>query len=261
MSFLKKRKFTDAENSNGKTQPHVSRHKVEDVALKTSVNSECGVPNVLSFSVNHLDPNSYDEQYGSLKSFITGANPAYRQELVKLLFPLFANSYLDLIAKGFLINAQSFFSKYSGDLMAEFKEDIQNLQAITDSERLKSSDTAANFRRSKYVVKLSHKVFTYFMQYLRSSEHLLLLQLINRNFAIEISQSKPGQNIGYNGNEEEKDTTVNQKSMKDAKHPKSMVEKDDATLKTLKESIDKIRNGPACVPSVSFYTFQNAYQG
>lgn len=261
MSFLKKRKFRDGEDSSGKFQAHGTKHKVEDAALKTSVKSECGIPNVLSFSVNHLDANSYDEQYGSLKSFITGANPAYRQELVKLLFPVFANSYLDLIAKGFLNNAQNFFSKYSSDLMADFKDDIQNLQSITDSERLKSSDTAANFRRSKYLIKLSHKVFTYLMQYLRSSEHLLLLQLINRNFAIEISQSKPGQKIGCNGDEEEKDTGINQKVHKDNKHSKTVVEKDDASLKSLKESIDKIRNGPACLPSICFYTFQNTYQG
>lgn len=259
MSFLKKRNFSNGDNSSVKSVQHVLG--VEDVALKNSVNIESGVPNVLSFSVNNLDPNSYDEQYGSLKSFITGANPAYRQELIQILFPVFANSYLDLIAKGFLVNAQSFLSKYSSDLGVEFKEDIQNLQAITDSERLKSSDTAANFRRSKYCINLSHKVFTYFMQYLRSSDHMLLLQLINRNFSIEITQTKPGQRPGYNGTKEENDAVPNAKTNKDSKHHKNVVEKDAASLTTLKESIDKVRNGPACLPSVCFYTFQNAYQG
>lgn len=258
MSFLKKRKFTDGENASAKSKEHLM--KVEDVALKNSVSIESGVTNVLSFSVNTLDPNNYDEQYGSLKSFITGANTAYRQELVKILFPVFANSYLDLVAKGFLVNAQNFLTKYSSDLAADFKEDIQNLQAITDSERLKSSDTAANFRRSKYCISLSHKVFTYFMQFLRSNENMLLLQLMNRNFSIEITQSKPGQKNGVDGIEDETDD-VKVKTSKDSKHHKPVAEKDDSSLKALKESIENVRNGPACLPSVCFYTFQNAYQG
>jgi len=259
MSFLKKRKFTDGENLGGKLKEQHAL-KVEDVALKNSVSIESGVSNVLSFSVNHLDPNTYDEQYGSLKSFITGANSAYRQELVKILFPVFANSYLDLVAKGYLSLAQNLMTKYSGDLAADFKDDIQNLQAITDSERLKSSDTAANFRRSKFSLSLSHKVFTYFMQYLRSNDNMLLLQLMNRNFAIEITSTKPGQKLRVNGVEEESDE-VKAKTAKESKHHKPVVEKEDASLKALKESIESVRNGPACLPSVCFYTFQNAYQG
>ena len=82
-----------------------------------------------------------------------------------------------------------------------------------------------------------------------------------RNFSIEITQTKPGQRPGYNVAKEENDDVPNAKTNKDSKHHKSVVEKDAASLTTLKESIDKVRNGPACLPSVCFYTFQNAYQG
>ncbi|EDO43158.1 predicted protein, partial [Nematostella vectensis] len=261
MNFLKKRKYADSEIAQ--TKEHAStQQKLEDVALRTAVNNECGIPNILSLSVNHLDSSTFDEQFGNLKSFILDVNPAYRSELAKLLFPMFAVCYLELIAKGHLISAQNFFSKYSGDLALEHKEDIQHLQAITDSERLKSSDIAANFRRSKYVLRLSSKVFTYFMQYLRSSDRVLLLQLLSRNFSIEISNRKPGQSTnGDIGEEEVDDNTSHVKSAKDVKQTKISAQKEDASLLALKNSIARIRGGPACLPSVCLYTFNNAYQG
>lgn len=259
-SFLKQRKYTESESS---LKDFPAEQKMEDLAFKTTVCNESGVPDVFSFAINSSDPAMLDEQFSNLKSFITGTNQAYRQELSKFLFPLFANIYLDLVVKGQTIPAQTLFTKHSGDFSIEHKEEIQHLQAITDLERLKSSDTASNFRRSKFVVKLSNKVFTYFLQYLRSGDHVLLLHLLNKHFSIEISYSKPGQKP--NGGEVETDeteaSTSSYRATRGGKQAKSTTEKEHEHLVTLKESIGHIRNGPACLPSVCFYSFLNAYQG
>ena len=259
-SFLKQRKYTDSESS---LKEFPVEQKMEDLVFKATVCNESGVPDVFSFAINNSDPAMLDEQFSNLKSFITGTNQAYRLELSKFLFPLFANIYLDLVVKGQAIAAQSLFSKHSGDFLIEHKEEIQHLQAITELERLKSSDTASNFRRSKFVVKLSNKVFTYFLQYLRSADHVLLLHLLNKHFSIEISHSKPGQK--QNSDEVETDeteaSTVNYRTTKGAKQARSNTEKENENLVALRESIGHIRNGPACLPSVCFYSFLNAHQG
>ena len=259
-SFLKKRKYTESAST---LKDFTAEQKMEDMAFKTTVCNESGILDVFSFATNSSDPAILDEQYTSLKSFITGTNQAYRQELSKILFPMFANIYLDLVAKGQTIPAQTLFTKHSGDFSIEYKEEIQHLQVITDLERLKSSDTACNYRRSKFVVKLSNKVFTYFLQYLRSGDHVLLLHLLNKHFSIEISHSKPGQK--QNGNEAETEETElsssTYRATRGAKQAKSITEKDNENLVTLRESIGHIRNGPACLPSVCFYSFLNSYQG
>lgn len=259
-SFLKQRKYTESESS---LKDFPVEQKMEDMAFKTTVNNESGIPDVFSYAINNSDPAVLDEQFSNLKSFITGTNQAYRQELSKLLFPMFANIYLDLVVKGQTIAAQTLFTKHSGDFPIEHKEEIQHLQAITDLERLKSSDTASNFRRSKFVVKLSNKVFTYFLQYLRSGDHVLLLHLLNKHFSIEISHSKPGQK--QNGDDVETEDieapTLSYRARRGGKQAKSGTEKENGNLVALKESIGHIRNGPACLPSVCFYSFVNAHQG
>ena len=260
-NFLKKRKYTESE---GAIKEFSSEQKVEDMAFKTTVCNESGTSNVFSFAINSSDPAVLDEQYSTLKSFITSTNQAYRSELSKLLFPLFANIYLDLVSKGQSIAAQSLFAKHSGDFSIDHKEEIQHLQAITDVERLKSSDTASTFKRSKYVLKLSKKVFTYFLQYLRCGHHVLLLHLLNKHFSIEMSYNKPGQR--HNGDEvETEDTdipsTTTHRATRGGKHAKSSAEKENETLVTLRESIGRIRSGPGCLPSVCFYSFLNTYQG
>jgi len=259
-SFLKKRKHTERASP---LKEFTTEQKVDDMAFKTTVCNESGIPDVFSFAINSSDPAILDEHYSNLKSFITGTNQAYRLELSKFLFPMFANIYLDLVAKGQTIAAQTLFTKHSGDFPIEYKEEIQHLQVITDLERLKSSDTASNFRRSKYVVKLSNKVFTYFLQYLRSGDHVLLLHLLNKHFSIEISHNKPGQR--QNGDEaetEEADISPSSyRVTRGAKQTKTTTEKENDNLVALRESIGHIRNGPACLPSVCFYSFLNAYQG
>ncbi|KAL9982430.1 hypothetical protein ACROYT_G004470 [Oculina patagonica] len=259
-SFLNQRKYTESESS---LKEFPVEQKMEDLAFKTTVCNESGIPDVFSFAINSSDPAMLDEQFFNLKSFITGTNQAYRLELSKFLFPMFANIYLDLVVKGQTVAAQTLFTKHSGDFPIEHKEEIQHLQAITDLERLKSSDTASNFRRSKFVVKLSNKVFTYFLQYLRSGDHVLLLHLLNKHFSIEISHSKPG--LKQNGEDLETDDieapTLSSRATRGGKQAKSSTEKENENLVALKESIGHIRNGPACLPAVCFYSFLNAYQG
>lgn len=259
-NFLKKRKYTEGVSS---VKDFTAEQKVEDMAFKTTVSNETGITDVFSFAINSCEPAILDEQYSSLKSFIIGTNQAYRQELSKFLFPMFANIYLDIVAKGQAIPAQTFFSKHSGEFSIEHKEEIQHLQVITDLERVKSSDVASNFRRSKFVVKLSNKVFTYFLQYLRSGDHVLLLHLLNKHFSLEITHSKPGQK--QNGDEIENDAGENavssHRATRAVKQTKSMTDKENENLVTLRESIGRIRSGPACLPSICFYTFVNASQG
>lgn len=258
--FLMKRKYTESETSS--PPKDINAEEIEDMALSTSISNESGMSNVFSFAVNNSNPSIFDEQYSNLKSFITGANQVYRLELSNLLFPMFANIYLELVAKSNSAAAITFFTKHSSEFAADHKEEIQHLQIITDNERSKSSDMASTFRRSKFVVKMSSKVFAYFMQYLRSGNHFILLHLLNKNFCMEISHAKPGQRQ-HSEDQDGDGTSVTSAAHRGSgsKHSTAGSERESESLVCLKESIGQIRNGPACLPSVAFYTFMNAYQG
>ena len=260
-NFLMKRKYAESETS----VQSINTERLEEMALSTSISNETGITNVFSFAANNnSNPSLFDEQYSNLKSFITGANQVYRTELSTLLFPMFANIYLELVVKCYSSAASGFFSKHSGDFMSEHKEEVQHLQGITCVERVGTSDVANAFRRRKYAVKLSKKVFSYFIQYLRSGQHTLLLQILNKSLHIEVTHSKPGRRISV---EDEPDLEVSSTAPAlnrvggTAKHSSTDPVKDCEGLAALNASIEQIRNGPACIPSVSFYTFRNAYKG
>ena len=187
-SFLKARKYSGLISDLVDFRPDCS---VMDALMKQAIESESGQNNVLAFSATTKDALAYfqqlEEQFIALKTFIAGTNQAYKQELIGLKYPLFVNMYLEFVEKSQDKKSMLFYNQHVGDFITEHKEELQHLRGITGPEKLSTSDIAANFRKSKFVYKLSHKVFVRLLQFLSTQNRSVLLHFIDKNIHLDVN--------------------------------------------------------------------------
>lgn len=183
-NFLKARKY-------GGIVTDLVDCSVMDILVKQAIESESGQNNVLTFSAATKEISGYfkllEEQFVALKTYIAGTSPAYKQELVGLKFPLFVNIYLELVQKTRDKRSMLFYNQHVGDFLTEHKEELQHLRGITGPEKLSTSDVAANFRKSKFVHKLSYKVFMNLLHFLSTQNRSILLHFIDKNIHLDIN--------------------------------------------------------------------------
>eukprot|EP00794_Sanderia_malayensis_P005269 gene5269-5935_t len=217
--------------------------------------------NLITYSSQRNDLNIHEEQYRNLKTFLAACNGAYRAELLSLLYPIFSIFIMDLLEMEQTALAFSFFNKYSCDHEEMHKKDLDiwlqlfnSCDNSSNSVNVSSSvvaSTLTDLKNRKFSVALNGKVFGYFMQHLRNNNHSLLLQAINRNINIKIT-------------DESKNYESNIKLSKDYDGNESEVNSDianDIEVKFLKECIEQVENTSKAKPSVTLYSFSNAFQG
>lgn len=257
-NFLKTRKYSASKDLKMDVEPVCS---VMEMVVEKAIESESGHDNILSFSSTSKDAMAYfqqlDEQFLALKTFIAGTNQAYKQELIGLKYPIFVNIYLELIEKGQEMKALLFYNQHLADFVAEHKEELQHLRGITGPEKLSTSDTAAHFRKSKFVYKLSHKVFTYLLQFLSGGNRSLLLHYIDKNIHLDVNNAKLSlAQMDFDGNCEVKEGKELPSKQKSVDHGKST-----SILAELHESIKAVKDEPPDLPSIIFHKVSNCDQG
>lgn len=248
-NFFKIRKYTGVSPDLDQSTPDT----IMDVLVKQAIESESGQSSVLSFSGTSKDASVYfqqlEEQFIALKTFIAGTNPSYRQELIGMKYPVFVNIYLELVEKSHDKKSVPFYNQHVGDFLTDHKEELQHLRGITGPEKLSTSDIAANFRKSKYVHRLSHKVFIYLLQFLSGQNRSILLHFIDKNIHLEVNNVRASLLEGY--------TEVGGREK-----TKISVKKNDLTVPTeLLDAIKAMRDEPPNLPTVILHSLTNFTQG
>ena len=249
LNFLKVRKYSGVISDLGDVTPKFS---AMDVLVKQAIEAESGQNNVLAFSTTTKDASAYfqqlEEQFIALKTFIAGTNPAYKQELIGLKYPLFVNIYLELVGKSQDKKSMLFYNQHVGDFLTEHKEELQHLRGITGPEKLSTSDIAARFRKSKFVYKLSHKVFLNLLQFLSSQSRSILLHFTDKNIHLDVNNARTSLLETSERISREKD--------------KASKEMESSALPTeLMDAIKAMREEPPNVPTVMLHSVTNCQQG
>ncbi|XP_028391086.1 TAF5-like RNA polymerase II p300/CBP-associated factor-associated factor 65 kDa subunit 5L [Dendronephthya gigantea] len=246
-NFFKIRKYS------GVDLVQSTQDSIMDVLVKQTIESESGQSNVLSFSTTTKDATVYfqqlEEQFIALKTFIAGTNSAYRQELIGMKYPIFVNIYLELVEKSQDKKSVPFYNQHVGDFLTDHKEELQHLRGITGPEKLSTSDIAANFRKSKYVHRLSHKVFIYLLQFLSGLNRSILLHFIDKNIHLEVNNVRTSLLESYTEDVGREKTKVG-------------VKKTDLTVPTeLLDAIKAMKDEPPNLPTVVLHNITNCTQG
>ena len=206
--------------------------------------------NLITYTSLKNEVDSYDEQYLSLKTFLTACNGTYRAELSQILFPIFSVFVTEQLDIEQLSSAQTFFQKYYNDHEEKHKRELEDLLQLIKVNEFDSIFKARLFdlKSRKFSVTLSSKIFGYLMQHLRNNNHSLLLQTINKNLDIKtLDDSKlEGATEWMSGEAME---------LGDADAP------EDNDVRLLKESIQRVEAASKTKPSITLYSFVNAYQG
>uniref|UniRef100_A0A0D9WWN5 TFIID subunit TAF5 NTD2 domain-containing protein n=1 Tax=Leersia perrieri TaxID=77586 RepID=A0A0D9WWN5_9ORYZ len=267
----------------GFRQAELALLQEEQTRLSASSSSQ----STAALSRSENDPARYYEGYSKLRTWAYSSLDKYKNELLRILYPVFVHCFMDLVAERHTQEAQSFFHTFRED--HDHSRDLKKLESILSPLHLEFS-------------------YELLLQYLHNTQALAVLGIINEHITFEVS---PGQSplicddldavvlIGTN-----KDLTkqINQKEVhwgkrsseggkqggshkktkkdkfvgatgKNMKSETSMVSvaprvKPELTLPTMSVEVEQsiledLRNraqlNSLSLPSVSFYTFLNTH--
>ncbi|XP_076307398.1 TAF5-like RNA polymerase II p300/CBP-associated factor-associated factor 65 kDa subunit 5L [Tachypleus tridentatus] len=264
-SFLRRRQYSDSETFK---KSDLNIHQVlQEMTLNATVCVGTGMRNAFSYTSISGDATAVDQQYTRLKNFLSEALEPYKSELSYILFPMFIHLYLELVTNGQKTAAQKFHSRHHGLFLhsQEYKSVAESLCSIVTLQDLAKFSTVKEIRENKFHVQLSEDCVEYFLKFLKDNDQLILLQVLNMYFCIEVVNLSDRDSSNLHIQEDSPPIKVSQISspvceIKNEKSPKSLTNSKES-LEALKQAIKKVSESPPCLPSVCLYTVNNTNQG
>ncbi|OAP64561.1 hypothetical protein AYL99_00533 [Fonsecaea erecta] len=159
-------------------------HRTEATLRAESSNQE--IPKDAELKPTPSGPPRYYEMFVRLQAWTDDALDIYKPEVMRLLWPIFVYSYLDLVKQFYPKEATRLFQKFSEDFRKEHEYDLRGLEHITLPEH--GEDKIAKlYRDNKYRLSLSNPAYVYFMQFLESlpqSGYKLFMNIVEHNLDI-----------------------------------------------------------------------------
>ncbi|XP_038061204.1 TAF5-like RNA polymerase II p300/CBP-associated factor-associated factor 65 kDa subunit 5L [Patiria miniata] len=259
-SYLKRRQFIDASSETYSKKHLRLTESVSLMATEAAVRRETGVLNVVSCTTCDSDPESYEQQYSRLKTFIEQTQEPYKDDLSLLLYPLFVHLFLDMITNGHKSAAHILYSKHHESFLdvSSQRELVQSLTGVVNSMDLLMNDHLTAFRDSKYVVPMCQEAVQFLLRYLQSRDNSMLLKVFNLHIQIDVRGLSNGSSHLHNDNgSAPASAPVTTGSSQSASSDGDAA----ASLTALKANVEKVSKGPPTLPSVLMYTFNNSFQG
>ena len=123
--------------------------------------SEGGLPDPtfkLMAVYNGDHPDHYFESYGLLKRYIEESLDLFREELDRVLFPIFVELYLGMITHEYYLEARRFFDTEKCLFHSCYKEDLSVLEQVDNISKLGIPEIS-KYLSNKFVVKVSIQSF------------------------------------------------------------------------------------------------------
>ncbi|KAL3137829.1 hypothetical protein ABBQ38_005084 [Trebouxia sp. C0009 RCD-2024] len=155
------------------------------------VNSNGIVENVLYSLADH-SPKQYADSFHRLAAWVDNSLDQYRDELARVLYPMFIHCYLELISKRATSVAHQLLTKQkqrfisTGATTSKIRQqEIQDLQSVAVPEHISSNRVAQAARAARYPVTLSTYSFQLLMAFLQGSKLWLLLGIVNQYIKVQ----------------------------------------------------------------------------
>ncbi|GBB91355.1 hypothetical protein RclHR1_01860009 [Rhizophagus clarus] len=149
-------------------------------------------PNYPNYT-NINPPEIYKQSYSALRTWIEGSLDKFKDELQRILWPIFVHSYLELVSKGFSEHATDFFETFQVDHKMHSKE-LNTLRVIKYQQHVQENEFAKTFRSKKYPIQMSSISYDIFFDFLQDnppngSNNSFLFRLVNQSLNIEVGTS------------------------------------------------------------------------
>lgn len=146
-------------------------------------------------------PKAYQHAYGILRDWTEASLDIYRPELRKILYPIFIQSFLDLVNKGHTEAAKSFFESIKEEHAVLHGYDIRNLSGVSLPAHLENNNLAVLYRQNKYRISLSRTTFDLLLNFMFENEAeggAIIMRLLNQYVEIQAVPGRPGQSATAN---------------------------------------------------------------
>ncbi|KAI3425901.1 hypothetical protein D9Q98_007874 [Chlorella vulgaris] len=199
LQYLRKRNFKEAE-------------KVLELEIKESVpatdqlaqswlgrGGEEGVVEGLLFATSaEGDPAELVAAFDRLAAWVDNSLDLYKPELLRVLFPAFGHTYLNLINLGALEEAQQLMSSHRQRFLDAAVggsnlrvQELQDLASISSPETAAASRTAAALRQRRVAIRLCRASYDLLTSFLQLPRQLAMLGIVNERIKFEVFEGQP----------------------------------------------------------------------
>nr|KJB07684.1 hypothetical protein B456_001G037500 [Gossypium raimondii] len=184
-AYLKKKGFKEAEqlleDLQKKESAPIDFHNDPDLAKL-----------IHHFSQSEDDVARYQDGYSKLRSWTYSSLDLYKHELLRVLYPVFIHSFMDLVAKGHLQEARTFFNAFHEDHELMHSRDLQKLEGVLSQSHLEEMEFARSLRQNKVNIKICQYSYGLLLQYLHKTQSTAMLGVINEHINFQVTSGQPG---------------------------------------------------------------------
>ncbi|KDP33523.1 hypothetical protein JCGZ_07094 [Jatropha curcas] len=185
-TYLKKKGFKQAELAFHDEVQHSSNANSLDIHTDPDLSAL-----LLSLSQPGDTPAKYHDEYGKLRAWTHSSLDLYKPELLRVLYPVFVHCYMDLVAKGHIQEARTFFNSFREDHETMHSRDLQKLEGALSPSHLEEMEFAHTLRQSKVNIKICQYSNELLMQYLRNTKSTTMLGVVNEHINFLVSPGQP----------------------------------------------------------------------
>ncbi|XP_074263123.1 transcription initiation factor TFIID subunit 5 [Silene latifolia] len=136
-------------------------------------------------------PAQYQDGYSKLRSWAYGSLDLYKHELLRVLYPVFIHCFMDIVAKGHLQEARSFFNTFREDHEVMHQRDLQKLEGVLSPSHLEEMEFAHTLRQSKVNIKICQYAHGLLYKYLHNNQSITMLGVINEHIHFDPYPGQP----------------------------------------------------------------------
>mmetsp|Transcript_17249 Transcript_17249/g.42123 ORF Transcript_17249/g.42123 Transcript_17249/m.42123 type:complete len:185 (+) Transcript_17249:26-580(+) len=169
LKFFEKMKNKKKRNRNQKSQEiHLKKNK------KSLIN----------------DPNCSVETYFKLRNWIKGSLVFYKSQFKKLLIPFAIHCFVNLLKKGFFVEAKIFLLRIKIDLVGKLFDFDKNFINIIFFKKSNIEEIIEVFEKKRYKVKLTISTFDLLLNYSEAKLSWCFLKFLNEKVKIVLKKKK-----------------------------------------------------------------------
>ena len=111
----------------------------------------------------------YYEAYRNLNTWISESLDIYKPELLRFLWPVFVNCYIQLVLKNYYQpEGAKLMKEFKDSFLEEHADDLRVLERVTLPEHLEQDNIGKVYKDNKYRLVMSSPAFSQLMQFLES---------------------------------------------------------------------------------------------
>ncbi|KAB1204692.1 Transcription initiation factor TFIID subunit 5 [Morella rubra] len=219
VAYLKKKGFKQAEHAFQEELQQQSKNTSSSSISINSLTDPDLAKRLLALSELDNGPVRYLDGYSKFRSWTYSSLDSYKHELLRVLYPVFIHCFMDLVEKGHIQEARTFFNSFREDHEMMHLRDLQKLEGVLSPLHLEEMEFAHSLRKSKVKIKICQYSYELLLQYLHKTKLTTILGIINERINFQVSPGQPSsisddaEVVMLTGSSQDEATQINQKEI------------------------------------------------